>query len=337
MAISGAASYIPTTEDFLGHWELVNAALPAGQPLLVSGEALKRTSAIAVAELEGFYTALLAKHAEVQSAINAADIRHAEVATLKGALLAIINLFNPAVRGLMGSSAYAQTLADVPSSSSGQGDFTKPMDDTEDLWERINTAPPPNFAAPLTLTDGTTVFTLADFTTTLGLLKQRYRTAAKADSLVDLRRAERNALQDSIYPVLKFYRMTVPVRLGPTAPLTLTLPRLTPEPGSTPEPAVVSGSYDVPQNRAVVSAQVPVQADLQRIKLLYSPGLEWHGDDTSVVESRSAAGLDLSQPVVFETTYALGTPGSTALFRVEVENDTDNTAQSNTLIIERPA
>ena len=119
--------------------------------------------------------------------------------------------------------------------------------------------------------------------------------------------------------------------------MTLTLTRLTPEPGSTPEPAVVSGSYDVPQNKAVVSAQVPVQADLQRIKLLYSPGLEWHGDDTSVVESRSAAGLDLTQPVVFETTYALGTPGATALFRVEVENDTDNTAQSNTLIIERPA
>ena len=321
----------------MGHWELTNAALPVGQPLQVSGDALNRTSPIAVGDLEAYYTQLLAKHGEVQSAINAADIKGADVGASKVLLLKLMNLFNPAVRGLIGSSSYAQTLADVPSVTSGQGDFTKPMDDTEDLWERIDTAPPPNFAGPLMVTDGTATFALVDFSTALSLLKQRYRSETKAFSLVDLRRAERNQIQDMIYPILKFYRMTVPVRLGAAAPLTQTLPRLTPEPGSAPDAAVATGSYDVPQNKAVISAQVPVQGNLKRIKLIYSPGLVWHGDDTSVVESRPAAGLDLAQPVVFETAYALGAPGAKALFRVEVENDTDNTAQSNTLLIERPA
>jgi hypothetical protein len=131
------------------------------------------------------------------------------------------------------------------------------------------------------------------------------------------------------------YRLVLPTYFGPGTAIGDSLPRLTPEKGTTPDAAVVSGAWDGVKVKAVVSAAIPVQANMKKARLLYSPGTVWDGEAASTVQTVSLVGVDLANPVVFETDFALSVPGSHALFRVEVENETGNVAQSNIVDVTR--
>lgn len=74
-----------------------------------------------------------------------------------------------------------------------------------------------------------------------------------AGSNARLARAERNALQDDIYPILKQYRRVVPSLFPPNSVFAVTLPRLTPLPGHTPAPVEASAAWDAERGRAKIA------------------------------------------------------------------------------------
>ncbi len=52
MPITGPASYLQTTEQFLAHWGLANAALPPGSPLILPGQGTPPGPPVTLAGLE---------------------------------------------------------------------------------------------------------------------------------------------------------------------------------------------------------------------------------------------------------------------------------------------
>jgi outer membrane murein-binding lipoprotein Lpp len=79
MPITGPASFIPTTNEFLAHWALVNAALPPASPLVLVG-------GITRANLDTHGTSLSALHAAVQAEINDLETARADLDARKAAL-----------------------------------------------------------------------------------------------------------------------------------------------------------------------------------------------------------------------------------------------------------
>ena len=131
------------------------------------------------------------------------------------------------------------------------------------------------------------------------------------------------------------YRLVLPTYFGPGTPIGDALPRLTPEKGTTPDAAAIVGAWDAVAEQGVVTAQIPVQDGLKKARLLYSPGATWDADAASPVETKTLVGVNLADPLIFTTAFALSTPGSHALFRVEIENETGNVATSNIVNIVR--
>ncbi|MEQ1772087.1 MAG: hypothetical protein ABL879_19920, partial [Devosia sp.] len=128
-----------------------------------------------------------------------------------------------------------------PTPTDGRGVFVEPLDDIATLWAKLNTAVNiPGFTAPLLLLGG---YTLAEFNTVLAALKTQFETVAKEQLGVTLKIGDRNALQDVIYPVLKAYRQSVPTKFPATDPLVVTLPKLTPDAGSTPDAVLANGAW----------------------------------------------------------------------------------------------
>ena len=167
-------------------------------------------------------------------------------------------------------------------------------------------------------------------------LKQAWRDLKTADLELKLARGQRDAIQAKIYPILKQYRMVLPTYFAPGSAIVASLPRLTPEPGSTPVPAVVTHVWNAGTVKADITASVPAQAGLKRARLLYSPGTSWSEEDASVVATKPLSAVNAEQSVVFSTDFALSGPGATALFRVVVVNETDNEASSNVVEVTRP-
>ena len=163
-----------------------------------------------------------------------------------------------------------------------------------------------------------------------------WRSLSRLELDAKLARGDRDAIQARMYPIMLNYRLVLPTYFGPGTAIGDALPRLTPEKGTTPDAAVVQGVWDVAKAKAVVSAAIPAQAGLKKARLLYSPGATWDGESASTVSVVSLEGVNLADPVVFETAFALSAPGAHALFRVEVENETGNSAQSNVVNVVRP-
>ena len=91
MAISGSASYVWTTDEFLAHWSSVNAALGPEGPLLVLGG----TSYTALSDL---YSTLVAQRIEVQATLNAREVARNQINSAKTALLARLEQFRGRVQ-----------------------------------------------------------------------------------------------------------------------------------------------------------------------------------------------------------------------------------------------
>lgn len=72
-------------------------------------------------------------------------------------------------------------------------------------------------------------------------------------------------------------------------------------------------------------------AELDHYELRYSPGIEYDTEAESVV-----AIVAKNAPREVQTLQGLGTPGSTALFRVDVVLTTGNERGSKTVAISRP-
>lgn len=322
MPIEGPASFLPTTDEFSAHWGLVNTALAPGALVLPAGTTL--------ANLETHRTALAALHAAVQSAINDVETARADLDDRKLALHTRLNQFNEKARSYLGGTTLARSLPKVPGLTEGQGAFLPAMDDMENLWTRANALPASGgYTPPLVLLGA---YPLATFSADLALLRTAYKTMTAREVDLRVKRGERQDLEDVIYPILKSYREAMPTFFAADHALVTTLPRLTPEPGSTPDAVSLTGVWNAATTQASLTWTENPAADVDHYEVRWSPGSSYSAEDENVLGS-----VDKEAAREFLTAQGLGAPGAVSVFRVYVVTATGNEKGSNTAQVTRPA
>lgn len=328
MPISGASSYVPTLNQFLPHWDQVNTSLGAGGPLLLRNPNGSSPPTLNRADLVTMRANLVLKHADITGQINNVQIAAATLKIMKEALLLRGNQFNDAVRSDLAGTAFAEALPLLPSATDGEEVFIEPMDDIATLWPKINAAAGiTGFTPPLLLLDA---YPVADFATALGLLKTQYETVGKEDFLVGFKIKERNKMQDLIYPVLKAYRLAVPTKFAANDPLVLSLPKLTPDPGSTPAPVLANGTWNVPTTQGKLTWAASTDPNLDQYEVRWSPGATYDSSLEVVLAS-----IAKTAPREYFTTQGLLAIGDVSNFKIYVLTTTGNERGSNTVKITR--
>ena len=120
---------------------------------------------------------------------------------------------------------------------------------------------------------------------------------------LDNARSTRNGLQDQIRPYLVDYRESMPTKLAPGHPLQNSLPRYSPLPGSTPDGAELTGSWNAAAALGFLDFTPSTSASVVRHELRYVAGPDYDADDENIVAS-----VNVGQPSHFESLAGLGTP-----------------------------
>lgn len=328
MPWSGASSVVPTINDFLPSWELVNTTLGVNGPLLLRNPNGTVPPTVNRGDLLTMRNDLQLKHADISGQMNNVQIAAAALRIMKEALHLRGGQFNDAVRSDLAGTTFVEALPLLPQPGDGQGIFVEPMDDISTLWAKINAAVGiPGFTAPLLLLGG---YTLAEFNTALALLKTQFETVGKEDFLVSFKIKERNRMQDLIYPILKAYRLAVPTKFAATDPLVLSLPKLTPDPGSTPDAVLANGIWNVPTTQAKLTWDEPTSPDVVQLEVRWSPGPDYDATLEVVL-----ANIAPTAPREYFTTQGLVAIGDVSNFKIYVLTATGNERGSNTVKVTR--
>ena len=112
--------------------------------------------------------------------------------------------------------------------------------------------------------------------------------------------------------------------------MTQSLPDVYPQPGSTPTPVVLSGSWNAVLALAVFNWPASSEPTLAEYEVRMSLGATYD-EGTSTVVGNIPPGT-----TTFQTAAGLATPGDVASFKVFVRLTTGNVAGSNTVTITRP-
>ncbi len=321
MPIEGPASFLPCSAEFSAHWNLVNTALAPAVLVLPAGTTR--------ANLETHHSSLVTLHSGVQNSINEVETARGDLDDRKLALHTRLNQFNDKGRSYLGGTTLARALPKVPGLTEGQGAFLPALDDMESLWTRANAlAPTAGFTPPLLLLGG---YTLVAFSADLVLLRAAFKTMTTREVELRVKRGEREDLEGVIYPILKSYREAMPTFFAATHALVMTLPRLTPEPGSTPDAVVATGVWNGATTQAKITWTASTATDLERFEVRWSPGSVYSSEDETVLGSVLP---DAARE--FFTAQGLGAPGAVGVFRVYVVTGTGNEKGSNTVKVTRP-
>ena len=321
MPISTIGSYVPTMNGFLTHWSAANVALGAGGPLVLPGP-------VAVADLTGLRDSLQAFALSIAGKLNDVEIGRQGMELSKLALLSRLAEFNRRVRGFLSHTAFVAALPLVPVASSGPGTILAALDDLVTLWGKINAATIPGFTGPLLLLNS---YAVATFSTDLTGLKTAYITFQAADQEVTLERERRNGTQMTAYTALVDYRKAVLGTFDPLDALVASLPKLTPDPGSTPDAVTATGVWDVPTQQAKITFTASTEQNLDHYELRMSPGPIYSTENETVVAS-----LAPTDPREFLTDAGLTSSDDVASFKVCVITTTGNEAGSNAVTVTRP-
>lgn len=321
MPISGPSSYVPTTNLILAHWPDVDAALGAAGPLVLPG-------GVTLAILTGHRDALLVFASSIQSKANDEEIARGDVNLKRLALLGRLGEFNRKVRGFLAHTPYAKGLPEIPATTAAQGPTLEALDDMQSLWTKINAATIPGFTGPLTLLGGYAVATLI---TDLAALKTAYITWQNAEQDASLERQKRNDLQDIVYPILLAYRAAVIGLFAEDHALVDNLPRVTPEPGTTPPAVTANIAWDATQLKAKLTWSESTIANLAQYEIRFCAGPNYSQENETVIGNVPPAG-----PREFLTDSGLAASGDTASFKVYVITADGNERGSNTVTITRP-
>lgn len=318
MPITGPSSWLSTIDEFSAHWVQVNAALTA--PLVL-------TTAYAVATLGTARTTLSTSMTTLSTGINDRQIAEATVVQSEATARGKIGDFNRAVRAFLGTTAYAPALGEVPAKGAAQGKYEKAMDDTSSLWVKINSVTLPTFTPPLVLRGG---YTQGSFGTLVSSLKVAYTTATAAGRNEKVQLELRNAAFDVIRPRLVEYRKAVIASFAPGSPLVLSLPKLYPPSGTTPDAVSAAGLWDAVVGKAKLQWSASEEPELAHYSIRFCAGTTYRAENEQV------AGLAEPGTLMFETEAGLVSAGLKAAFKVYVVLASGNERGSNVVKIARP-
>ena len=318
MALSGYASYPPTMQEFLAHWDQVNAAL-APSPLVLPG-------GYGRAALQADYTALTTA---ITTAENEALVKDAAAATRDTQRVAArekLLQFRNAVDYLLAGTSFARTLPTLPPERANPAATLKPFQEAIGLWTRINVSPvTADFTPPLTLQGGTT---LAQFTTDVTALQDAFNAVTSTEQTAGLARDNRDALLTPIREHLVSYRKAVIATFPKNSPLVQRLPAISPTRGSTPDAVTLQGHWDAAQGKTLLTWTASDNPALERYSVRKCAGPRYKAADEQTIGDIAAGttGFEIA-----------GTPqpGSTDCFKVYVVLTTGNTKGSNAVKVTR--
>ncbi len=315
MPFSGPSSYLSTTDEFIGHWADVNLAL-ALDPLILPGP-------YALADLQSDRTALSDEITDLVEAINVVEGHRTDRDNRKPTIKERMRQLGALIRGVLAGSSYVGRIPPLIAIEANPGKWLISMRDHRDLWTDINASPPPGFPAPLVLTGG---YTLANFTTDTGNLETTFQNLTLGEQDVDREVEERDAVYLAIRAQLVLYREAVPGKFPADHPLVLSLPRLTPLPGHTPDPVVLSGVWNATTLKADLSWTASSDPDFDHYSLRRSGPP--YNTNTEIVVDDFGAGI-----LATATDEGLTVPGSSMAFKLYVVLNTGNEKGSNAVTV----
>jgi len=318
MAISGPASYVPTADEFISHWGLADAALGAGNEIALAG-------GVSLATLTTKKNALVAKRLVLQAKLTLLEVARGDIEGRKQTLLGLFNKFTDRVRSLHAGTKFERALPTAPGIGEGQGNFTDPLDVAASLWKLINDDPALADIVVLGVTQ-------AQFVTQIADLKTAYTTRTDAGTVADVTREERNDIQDEIYDILKNYRQALPTHFATGNALIDSLPRLTPEPGATPEAVTLTAEYVPALGQVRITHTRSTATNFAEYEYRLTRGTEWSDDDDEVIGN-----VTDQDTLEFLTNKGVETAGVTAVYKAFVKTTTGNEAGSNSVVVTRPA
>ena len=321
MPLSDNASYIPTINDFLPHWADVNVALPAPKPLILK-TGLTRAGLVTLRD--GLQTQLDL----VQEELNDVEMTTEALKQKKQVLLARLNEFNGIIDSYYEGTTFRAARPLAPGIGEGEEKFTEPLRDMKSLWAKLNAAPAPTgVTLPLEL-DG--VFVLADFLTLLQWLRDAFEAVALAEQDLKIERLTRDGKFKVIHEALRLYRLAVPARLPNNDVLLEALPRLTPEPGSTPDAVNASALFQAP-NLFKVTYDASAAGDLKEYQLRGNAGGTFKSEDAVGIATNAK---DATRE--FVSAFGLTQPGAKVSVSVYVITNTGNQKGSAPMTVTRP-
>jgi len=323
MPITTIGSYLTTMDEFIAHWEDVNTELggaPATDLTLQGG--FTRDNLIADrATLQTAITDLEDRENDRQIAASSRDIQRDELRDR-------LNSFRGMLRGKLPGSPYLAAAPKLPGRSAAETKFLAPLDDMSSLWAKVNAdTATPGFTPPLLLAGG---YDLATFTTDLADLRTMFATVTTSENDLRVARKQRDATLPQARARMIQYRTLVEATFGETHPLTLSLPSLSPSPGSTPDAVTLSGQWDEMSQMAQLSWTPSNDPDLVEYEVRMTPAATYDSNNASVIGNLTP-GFEQ-----FETMEGLANPGDVPSYKVYVLLSTGNEAGSNTVTITRP-
>lgn len=326
MAITTNASYIPTTDEFIEHWGLVNEARVVGSPFVL------RTG-LAKAGLEALRTGLLGIETALQARLNDGEVARTAINREKAELLMWFGRFMEVFDGYFGDSDLAGARPLAPVVSISTENFLRPMGDAADLWNRINAGDPvAGIALPLLVVGQVPGQSCSQ--EAFGEMMDGLRESAKEEALAEARarqeRSRRNHAQGVIYDALKLYRQAMPTALPGQDALQDTLPKLTPEAGHTPQ-AVSATAVWVAGTTSKTTYGASEDADLKEYQLRGVIGAVWSDDDAVTLATNEPE--DARE---FTVDFGLTAPGTHIVLKVFVVTQDGNERGSAPLPVLRP-
>ena len=202
------------------HWALVDAVLPAGDPLRVLNGVDRAAFDAMGVRLEELKAALQARQQEEKLALAAHRDR-------KAALHERFNWFSRMTRGYYAGTVWAEVLPLAPSLSDGYDAYLTPMREGMWLWLRMNAEmPPPVPGAELVAPDG---YTTADFAHDVQALVESWMATWDADFEVRLARGCLRHHEERLLVVVAAYGHAARGRLGKNHDLMRLLPTAWPK------------------------------------------------------------------------------------------------------------
>jgi hypothetical protein len=322
MPLTTIASYLPTTQAYIQHWTLVNAALGgnASTDMKLSGGYTLANLTADRAALDAAITAVYAAENDLQTAAGNRDIK-------RHAILTRFDAFNANVRYHLKGTGYIKSIVRKPNRTATQGAVTEALDKMAELWADVNAASGvPNFTPPLLLPGG---YSLANFNTELAAMRAAYGAVKSAETNLNVARDARDKRLGPLRDRLVEYRPAVLAKMGPGSEFATSIPALNAPPGSTPDAVQLSAAWNADTNQGDLEWTPCQHAALDHYQLRSCPGAAYKASEEFVV-----ANIPKTQ-TTFSTSQGLLVPGAKAPFKIYSITDTGNEKGSNSVVVTR--
>ena len=336
MALTSKASAIPTTNTFLAHWLTVDEALSPNSSFQLPAEpgvvpaGFNRSGLVVLRDL------LQDRLDAVQDKLNGAQTARGAIENRKAIAYKRLTLFLEMFDGYYKNTDLYPTRPEPNGIGAGESNFMDPLRDMKSLWLQLNAAPAPSgLVLPIVLNEGTDELplpvTAAQFIADVATLRSKYELEKEALQQLAVARGKRDKTIENIRAILVSYRGAVRYPLAGNEPLLNTIPRVTPEPGSTPDPVNASAGLEGTNQVRIAHTQSD-DAKFARYEARGAIGDDADADDAIVLGTHTAR-----TPEDFVLTFGLNSPGSAVTVWIYVVTEDGNERGSQKMVVRRPA